>query len=143
MKQIIVSIVILVFMGCGAKKKEVTSSAKEKKEVVDKVPIHDNWKLIKMLDKDISKNIPIEFNKDSKFYGTDGCNNISGVITKLNDDTIVLGAVMSTRMACKDMKTPAQYQNLLKQVQQYKIEASNLYLLGADKKTLLVFKKID
>lgn len=150
MKQILLPVlVLLTIASCGTSKKETKTSKtevskKEATEMTNNVRIHDVWGLTKLLDKDNSKKIQIEFDtKEQTFNGTDGCNTISGAITKLDGNTIELGDASGTRMACEDMETPAQYQALLKQVKHYNIKDLNLYLLDEDKKVLLTFKKID
>lgn len=75
--------------------------------------------------------------------GTDGCNRFHGQINKLNESTLIVGPMASTRRMCIDMAITDKFNQALGQVKAYTIESLSLVLLDLDGKELLRFKKID
>ncbi len=85
----------------------------------------------------------IEFHlRDSRYMGTDGCNNFRGSIESIGDSTLRLGPAMSTKMYCEDMTIPDAFHRLLSRVDAYEVKDGNLVLLEGDT-ALLNFRKTD
>ncbi len=111
--------------------------------------IHDIWILenlngITINPDSISKRPQLEINVTKmKVFGTNGCNNISGSIKKLDDSIIEFNSFMETRMACPNMKTPRQFSLALTETMSYKKIKKQLIFLNKDGEEILVFKKVD
>ncbi len=100
------------------------------------------WKLEILNGNNINKPIKLFLNeKDKRFYGNDGCNNILGTLTKTSKSELLFGAVASTMMACEDMKTPLEYVKTLERVKSYKVLDPYIYMYDEDKKEILKFRK--
>ncbi|NJX14640.1 DUF4377 domain-containing protein [Tamlana crocina] len=92
-----------------------------------------------------TENVPtLEINLSKmQALGKDGCNNFSGKITDLNDETLTFGALASTRKMCPDMTIPDQFNQAINQTASYKYEQLTLYLYNASGDEILRFKKVD
>jgi heat shock protein HslJ len=110
--------------------------------------LHDIWALqtiqSEILPNDLSQTPVLEIHvSDKKALGNDGCNSYSGNIKILNENEIVFGRMMSTKMACPNMKIAGLFYTMLEATKTYKIEKMNLILYNAEGKELLRFKKVD
>jgi len=76
-------------------------------------------------------------------FGSDGCNNFSGRITKLDYNALTFGPLASTRKMCADMGVADQFNQALIKTETYKHEQLTLYLYDKTGKELLRFKNID
>jgi heat shock protein HslJ len=86
----------------------------------------------------------IEFTHDlKKFMGTDGCNQISGKITRISEDKIEFGPVIQTKMACPDMRIPNLFHEQLGRVDTWTREGLDLIFMDKNKNEILRFKKVD
>ncbi len=86
----------------------------------------------------------IEFNvAKMEIMGTDGCNNFTGSIKKLETKAIEFGPIAGTRKLCPNMEIPDKFNSLLNKTTAYKIEKNQLTLLDASGKVLFSFKKTD
>ena len=70
--------------------------------------LHDIWALETLDSKDIPSKLlkrpTIEiFVKDKKVIGNDGCNSMSGAITKITENELVFDQLRGTKMACPNM----------------------------------------
>ena len=75
-------------------------------------------------------------------YGSTGCNQLTGAMpAEVNPETLMFGAMGSTRMMCADMTVEDAMLPALGQVVDFKVEGDNLYLLGADGATLLSLQR--
>ena len=81
--------------------------------------------------------------KENKIYGSDGCNNYQGNITKASEINIAFGPLASTRKMCQDMTIASAYNNAIKKIESYKLEGLELTLFNAEDQELLVFFKGD
>jgi len=154
MKYIIVIISASLLFSCSAQDKSVKvepSSEKAKIETTDIVSqLHDIWALEEIHNQKIedlgkfAKRPQLEiFVKDMRVVGNDGCNQFSGSIKELNETGILFGPLMSTRMACPDMKVSDKFNSALSKVTNYKREGLKLLLLDKEGTELLQFQKID
>ncbi|MFZ4464808.1 MAG: META domain-containing protein [Bacteroidales bacterium] len=110
--------------------------------------LEGKWKLVelasvKATETDFYGKIPVfSFTQDERrFGGSSGCNMISGNMDARNGK-IVLGPLMSTKMACREGKEEALNQAFDK-VRYYAFEGSNLVLKDEKQKNLLVFQKAE
>jgi len=120
------------------------------KEKDKRFEIHDIWILESLPKKDslnlnnIKKTPQIEINVTKMtFFGTNGCNNISGSIKKLDDTIIEFYPLAETRMACPNMETPTQFSLALTETMTYKKIKNKLVFYNKEGIDILVFKKAD
>jgi len=116
---------------------------------VDDLPkadmLENNWVLTSMngtdLDEAFSERKPdLKINlEDDKVSGFGGCNNYFGGIV-LKGDSIKIGPLGSTMMACPSMEAEHKYMGLLEKVEMFKVNDKELKLLYKGIPTL-VFKK--
>ncbi|UKM64594.1 DUF4377 domain-containing protein [Flavobacteriaceae bacterium GSB9] len=92
-----------------------------------------------------NKNTPtLEINiSKMQAFGSDGCNNFSGSIKNLNDNTLTFGPLASTRKMCPDMTVSQQFNQVISQTASYKHEQATLYLYNEAGDETLRFKKVD
>lgn len=78
---------------------------------------------------------------EGKVAGKGGCNRYFGGITKLDDQTLTLAGLGSTRMACMGdlMAKEGDYLQKLTQVASYQVSGKQLVLKDASQATLLTF----
>ncbi len=77
----------------------------------------------------------LRFGTDGRFYGYAGCNRIAGsyIVSAMK---LTLDGILSTKMACHDMRLEDALLSALSHVRSYSIENGVLLLKGADGKTL-------
>ncbi|WP_158651239.1 DUF4377 domain-containing protein [Pseudotamlana carrageenivorans] len=75
--------------------------------------------------------------------GTDGCNNFSGSIKKLNTNTIALGPIAMTRKMCPNMEVPDRFSKSLTLSTTYKRDGLTLYFYDSEGHETLRFNKAD
>jgi heat shock protein HslJ len=80
---------------------------------------------------------------EQKVIGTDGCNNFTGNLKKLDSTMISFGPLAGTRKMCPDMTIANKMNRLMPEVRYYRLDEGTLYLLDADKKELFAFHKTD
>ena len=74
--------------------------------------------------------------------GKGGCNNYSGSIKNISQDTLVLGPIAATKMFCKQSaEVESLFFTALKEVQLYKIDSTKLELKNRDGEILITAKK--
>lgn len=81
--------------------------------------------------------------RNMRLLGNDGCNDFFGRIEILNDNAIAFGPIAGTRKYCQNMKLADHFNLKMRQVSQYKIKDSTLYLLDSSGEELLAFRKMD
>ena len=80
---------------------------------------------------------------EMKYHGTDGCNNIFGGITELNETKLKFGIGAGTRMMCQNMDIPDEFNRTLSEVVTYTVQYLKLHLFDKEGKELMQFKKVD
>ncbi len=111
--------------------------------------VSDIWVLETLNGKNISidsfRTLPqIELNiAEMRISGSDGCNNITGSISKMDNEILEFGMLSQTQMACPDMKTPMEFSKTLTETKSYKKVKTQLILLNKSGEEILVFKKVD
>jgi heat shock protein HslJ len=78
-----------------------------------------------------------------KVMGSDGCNRLTGSITKLENGEIEFGPVAQTKKLCLDTDIPERFNAAFAQTKKY--SRDGLFLIFSDEtgKELLRFKKVD
>ena len=159
MKYIIVIIGTSLLLSCSTQSKsskaevsdENTKAGNAKTETTNTVnQLHDIWALeeisntkIEEIDKFIRRPILELYVKEMRVVGNDGCNQFSGTIKELTNNSILFSTLMGTRMACKDMGISDKFNTAMSEVTAYKREGLKLILLDKEGVELLQFRKID
>lgn len=78
-----------------------------------------------------------------KVYGTDGCNEFMGDITKFTAEKISFGKIGLTRKMCADMKTTSAFNKAFRSVKSFQRENLSLKLYDAEGGEVLQLKKVD
>lgn len=75
-------------------------------------------------------------------YGSTGCNQLTGAMpAEVNPETLMFGAMGSTRMMCADMTVEDAMLPALGQVVDFKVDGTSLYLLDAAGNTVVALEK--
>lgn len=133
---IFVSGLSLVLISCSSTKGLEVSKVSQDLENTKWELVSLNQKEIKKLDKIAS----INFEKESKVFGTLGCNNFFGTY-KVNSTNLEIGQVGSTMMMCLDMSVENEYSKVLQNVKSYKMKENNLIFFDENSKEIAKFKK--
>ena len=133
---IFVSGLSLVLISCSSTKGLEVSKVSQDLENTKWELVSLNQKEIKKLDKIAS----INFEKESKVFGTLGCNNFFGTY-KVNSTNLEIGQVGSTMMMCLDMSVENEYSKVLQNVKVYKMKENNLIFFDENSKEIAKFKK--
>lgn len=149
MKITIFSMLTIMLLSCGGAK-EIDVSQNPPAEVVSNLnmQINDIWATETLYGERFEPNgnkMPVLeiHSKEMRFAGNDGCNNLSGAIKKIDNENLIFGNIVATKMACLDMFVPSQFNNAIMETNHYKIHKLRLYLLDKDGKELMVLKKVD
>jgi heat shock protein HslJ len=130
-------VLFLVLFGCKA----VSNGGVEDLNVIEK--INNSWILASMkgIDVDVEfveRKPQLNINtSENKVTGYSGCNNYFGKIS-VEGDSIKIGPLGSTMMACPTMQAEYKYMKLLESVDGYDVGNSELTLL-LDGEPVLVF----
>jgi len=154
MKYIIVIISASLLFSCSTQNKSDNTKVSKKEvntETTDIVSqLHDIWALEEISNQKIeelgefARRPQLEiFVKDMLVAGNDGCNQFSGSIKELNENQIILGPLIGTKMACENMNISNKFNIALSKVTNYKREGLKLFLLDNKGSELLQFQKID
>lgn len=90
-----------------------------------------------------SDDVFIGFNTvEQLIYGSTGCNQLTGAMpADVNPETLMFGAMGSTRMLCADMTVEDAMLPALARVVDFNVDGDTLTLLDADGTVLLTLKK--
>jgi len=80
---------------------------------------------------------------EMRYMGSDGCNNFSGGIIELDEQSIRFGIAAGTRMMCEDMKIPDLFNTTLAEVKNWEIQEKKLHLFSAGGRELMQLRKSD
>lgn len=109
--------------------------------------VNDIWVVEKIEETSLAekaKHPRLEINLSKmKVYGSDGCNEYSGDITKFTADKISFGEIGLTRKMCADMKTPAAFNKAFRSVKSFQRKNLSLRLYDGEGKEVLQLKKVD
>lgn len=120
----------------------VMASCAEKKSVES---LNGEWNVIAIGEMAVPDSVGafIGFNvAEQLIYGSTGCNQLTGAMpVEVNPETLMFGAMGSTRMMCADMTIEDAMLPAMGQVVDFKVDGSNLYLLDAAGNTVLSLEK--
>ena len=103
--------------------------------------VKGDWKIVSAGDVPAPENpegeIPfLKFDMDGRFYGYAGCNRIAGSYI-LSGMKLTLDGLLSTKMACRDMRLEDALLQALPHVRSYAVDKGVLILKGPDGKVLV------
>lgn len=107
--------------------------------------VSDIWVLETLNGKNISidslRTLPqIELNiAEMRISGSNGCNNITGSISKMDNEILEFGMLSQTQMACLNKK----FLKTLTETKSYKKVKTQLILLNKSTEETIIFKKVD
>jgi heat shock protein HslJ len=79
---------------------------------------------------------------EQMIYGSTGCNHLTGAMpTEINPETLMFGAMGSTRMMCADMAVEDAMLPALAKVVDFKVNGNNLNLLDVDGNIVISLEK--
>ncbi len=120
----------------------VMASCAEKKSMES---LNGEWNVIAIGEMAVPDSVGafIGFNvAEQLIYGSTGCNQLTGAMpVEVNPETLMFGAMGSTRMMCADMTIEDAMLPAMGQVVDFKVDGSNLYLLDAAGNTVLSLEK--
>ncbi len=120
----------------------VMASCAEKKSMES---LNGEWNVIAIGEMAVPDSVGafIGFNvAEQLIYGSTGCNQLTGAMpVEVNPETLMFGAMGSTRMMCTDMTIEDAMLPAMGQVVDFKVDGSNLYLLDAAGNTVLSLEK--
>lgn len=120
----------------------VMASCAEKKSMES---LNGEWNVIAIGEMAVPDSVGafIGFNvAEQLIYGCTGCNQLTGAMpVEVNPETLMFGAMGSTRMMCADMTIEDAMLPAMGQVVDFKVDGSNLYLLDAAGNTVLSLEK--
>jgi copper homeostasis protein (lipoprotein) len=76
---------------------------------------------------------------NSSINGFGGCNVFNGIYELSDDNTLLLGDLGSTKMACPNMELEKEFLQVLKNSKKYKLGKDELHLMDADNKIIASF----
>jgi heat shock protein HslJ len=150
MRLLFLIMLTIILLSCGGAKEINDTAIPPESAIVLKMnmAINDIWvaEIIfgERFEPNGNKMPQLEFHiKENRFAGNDGCNSFGGSMKKLDNENLIFGSIMATKMACADMEVPRQFNQALMETKTYKIQKLRLYLLGDEEKELMVLKKVD
>ena len=116
------TLIVLISVSCKSPKSSSSEKLEQHKWVLSEL----NGTPVQM--SNTNKDANLQFNyKEMRISGNGGCNNISGTFTATKTK-LLFGPVLSTKMACPDMKFEDNFLQVLAQVNRYEITATELLL---------------
>ena len=107
--------------------------------------LHNLWVLESFNGKELKSEMKapnIEFNLvENKLYGFGGCNRINGPIS-ISQDSIKIGPIISTKMACPNLKTEQNFLSALSE-KELEFSFSKRTLTLKNKNNTLIFSNVD
>lgn len=130
MRNILMLIFALIMVSCSNKtinKKETSTEVTTK---VDSKSIYKTkWKLIELRGNKIENNkFILDFFEENRFSAFAGCNNLGGEYKVENVFKISFSKVISTMMACEDMKTEQELSKVFEMADNYIVNGKILSL---------------
>ena len=116
------------------------------KELDKSLLLNNIWMLETIDQQPITSNngIRMEINtSDTRFFGDDGCNAISGKLTNLNNESISFGHLIKTKKMCNQEKLANKYALTLEYITNYEVKNNKLIFTDNTKKNRLTYKRID
>lgn len=109
--------------------------------------IHDIWNAVRINGAPINRMVAVprlELNTTTMgVIGTDGCNNYTGIISKLSEEKLSFSKIVATQKMCLGKNVAAAYTSAINQVATYKIDGLQLILYNKSGHEVLAFLKGD
>lgn len=88
----------------------------------------------------IIPNIEIDI-QQMQLSGIDGCNNVSGSIKSIKENTVEFGPIAVTNKMCPDMTIADSFNKAMNEVKRFRVENDKLFFLSEDGFELIEFNK--
>jgi len=141
-KVILMSVFMSVLFSCSCNKKTASETTNEPNIIVSKTNnLNGNWKLVELKGKKIdNEKFNIQFFEKNRFSAFAGCNNMGGEYEISQENKIKFSKVISTMMACDDMKTEQELASVLEMVDNFVTNGNTLSLSKAKMAPLARFE---
>jgi heat shock protein HslJ len=144
MKNISMLFFALIMVSCSNK---TINKNENSKEVITKMDSKNlfktKWKLIELRgNKMENTKFTLEFFEENQFSAFAGCNNLGGNYKVENTFKITFSKVISTRMACEDMKTEQEFSKVLEMTDNFILDGKILSLNKGKMTSLARFELI-
>lgn len=120
----------------------VMASCAEKKSLES---LNGEWNVVTIGEMAVPDSVDafVGFNvAEQLIYGSTGCNQLTGAMpAEVNSETLMFGAMGSTRMMCADMTIEDAMLPAMSQVVDFKVDGTSLYLLDAVGNTMISLEK--
>lgn len=120
----------------------VMASCAEKKSLES---LNGEWNVVTIGEMAVPDSVDafVGFNvAEQLIYGSTGCNQLTGAMpAEVNSETLMFGAMGSTRMMCADMTIEDAMLPAMSQVVDFKVDGTSLYLLDAVGNTVISLEK--
>ena len=130
MRNILMLLLTLIMVSCSNKTINKNENSKEVATKIDsKNLFKTKWKLIELRGNKIENTkFTLDFFEENRFAAFAGCNNLGGEYKVENTFKITFSKVISTRMACEDMKTEQEFSKVLEMTDNFIVDGKILSL---------------
>jgi heat shock protein HslJ len=130
MRNILMLFFALIVVSCSNKTINKNETSTEVATKIDSKNMHKTkWKLIELRGNKIENtNFTLDFFEENRFAAFAGCNNLGGEYKVENTFKITFSKVISTMMACEDMKTEQEFSKVLEMTDNFIVDGKILSL---------------
>jgi heat shock protein HslJ len=130
MRNILMLFFALIVVSCSNKTINKNETSTEVATKIDSKNMYKTkWKLIELRGNKIENtNFTLDFFEENRFAAFAGCNNLGGEYKVENTFKITFSKVISTMMACEDMKTEQEFSKVLEMTDNFIVDGKILSL---------------
>lgn len=130
MRNILMLFFALIVVSCSNKTINKNETSTEVATKIDSKDMYKTkWKLIELRGTKIENtNFTLDFFEENRFAAFAGCNNLGGEYKVENAFKITFSKVISTMMACEDMKTEQEFSKVLEMTDNFIVDGKILSL---------------
>ena len=130
MRNILMLFFALIVVSCSNKTINKNETSTEVAAKIDSKNMYKTkWRLIELRGTKIENtNFTLDFFEENRFAAFAGCNNLGGEYKVENTFKITFSKVISTMMACEDMKTEQEFSKVLEMTDNFIVDGKILSL---------------
>lgn len=130
MRNILMLFFALIVVSCSNKTINKNETSTEVATKIDSKNMYKTkWRLIELRGTKIENtNFTLDFFEENRFAAFAGCNNLGGEYKVENTFKITFSKVISTMMACEDMKTEQEFSKVLEMTDNFIVDGKILSL---------------
>lgn len=136
---------LLSLSACQSHQNHVDKAMKPKKQSIINSSLSGDWVLKTLYEAPLKAGISIPTlsidTKQQRIWGDNSCNQFFTTIESLNQTTLQLGEIASTRMACSDPNIENAFNIALSAITAYHLSNQQLVFYDANNTILLVFHR--